>query len=378
MKIVVAFDSFKGSLSAQDAVNTVSKAIKEVSPSANIVKLPLADGGEGTTEILAYYLNASWTKCKVHDALMRPIICKYAISKDGNIAIMDMASAAGLTLLSKEERNPMFTTTFGVGEMLCDAVGKGCKHILLGIGGSATNDAGIGMLTALGAKIYDNDRKEVIPIGKNMQKISTIDRSNMLDLSAISIEVVCDVTNPLYGPNGAAHVYAHQKGANDAEIVALDRGLRHLSTFFSISPNTCGSGAAGGLGYALLSLNAQLKVGAEVVINVAKLSHHISNADLIITGEGKIDSQTLCGKLPFAVLKVAKQAKIPVVALAGCVEDKDQLLMAGFKVVKSINDVCPTSLSITQQMLPIVATKNLSETIKQLLKNIYTLINKTI
>lgn len=373
MKIVVAFDSFKGSLSAQDAVNTVSKAIKEVSPSANIVKLPLADGGEGTTEILAYYLNASWTRCKVHDALMRPIICKYAISKDGNIAIMDMASAAGLTLLSKEERNPMFTTTFGVGEMLCDAVGKGCKHILLGIGGSATNDAGIGMLTALGAKIYDNDRKEVIPIGENMQKISTIDRSNMLDLSAISIEVVCDVTNPLYGPNGAAHVYAHQKGANDTEIVALDRGLRHLSTFFSISPNTCGSGAAGGLGYALLSLNAQLKVGAEVVINAAKLSYHIADADLIITGEGKIDSQTLCGKLPFAVLKVAKQAKIPVVALAGCVEDKDQLLMAGFKVVKSINDVCPTSLSITQQMLPIVATKNLSETIKQLLKNIYTL-----
>lgn len=378
MKIVVAFDSFKGSLSAQDAVNTVSKAIKEVSPFANIVKLPLADGGEGTTEILAYYLNASWTKCKVHDALMRPIICKYAISKDGNIAIMDMASAAGLTLLSKEERNPMFTTTFGVGEMLCDAVGKGCKHILLGIGGSATNDAGIGMLTALGAKIYDNDRKEVIPIGKNMQNISTIDRSNLLDLSAISIEVICDVTNPLYGLNGAAHVYAHQKGANDTEIVALDRGLRHLSTFFSISPNTCGSGAAGGLGYALLSLNAQLKVGAEVVINAAKLSYHIADADLIITGEGKIDSQTLCGKLPFAVLKVAKQAKIPVVALAGCVEDKDQLLMAGFKVVKSINDVCPTSLSITQQMLPIVATKNLSETIKQLLKNIYTLINKTI
>jgi len=373
MKIVVAFDSFKGSLSAQDAVNTVSKAIKEVSPSANIVKLPLADGGEGTTEILAYYLNASWTRCKVHDALMRPIICKYAISKDGNTAIMDMASAAGLTLLSKEERNPMFTTTFGVGEMLCDAVGKGCKHILLGIGGSATNDAGIGMLTALGAKIYDNDRKEVIPIGENMQNISTIDRSNLLDLSAISIEVICDVTNPLYGPNGAAHVYAHQKGANDTEIVALDRGLRHLSTFFSISPNTCGSGAAGGLGYALLSLNAQLKVGAEVVINAAKLSYHIADADLIITGEGKIDSQTLCGKLPFAVLKVAKQAKIPVVALAGCVEDKDQLLMAGFKVVKSINDVCPTSLSITQQMLPIVATKNLSETIKQLLKNIYTL-----
>lgn len=368
MKIVVAFDSFKGSLSAQDAVNTVSKAIKEVSPSANIVKLPLADGGEGTTEILAYYLNASWTRCKVHDALMRPIICKYAISKDGNTAIMDMASAAGLTLLSKEERNPMFTTTFGVGEMLCDAVGKGCKHILLGIGGSATNDAGIGMLTALGAKIYDNDRKEVIPIGENMQNISTIDRSNLLDLSAISIEVICDVTNPLYGLNGAAHVYAHQKGANDAEIVALDRGLRHLSTFFSISPNTCGSGAAGGLGYALLSLNAQLKVGAEVVFNAAKLSYHIADADLIITGEGKIDSQTLCGKLPFAVLKMAKQAKIPVVALAGCVEDKDQLLMAGFKVVKSINDVCPTSLSITQQMLPIVATKNLSETIKQLLK----------
>ena len=280
MKIVVAFDSFKGSLSAQDAVNTVSKAIKEVSPFANIVKLPLADGGEGTTEILAYYLNASWTKCKVHDALMRPIICKYAISKDGNTAIMDMASAAGLTLLSKEERNPMFTTTFGVGEMLCDAVGKGCKHILLGIGGSATNDAGIGMLTALGAKIYDNDRKEVIPIGENMQNISTIDRSNLLDLSAISIEVICDVTNPLYGPNGAAHVYAHQKGANDTEIVALDRGLRHLSTFFSISPNTCGSGAAGGLGYALLSLNAQLKVGAEVVFNAAKLSYHIADADL--------------------------------------------------------------------------------------------------
>ena len=377
MKIVAAFDSFKGSLSAQDIVTIVGKAVRTTLPNATITELPLADGGEGTTEALAHYLNASWQICNAHDALMRPITTKYAISSNGTTAIMDMASAAGLTLLSSEERNPMLTTTFGVGEMLKDAISKGCKHILLGIGGSATNDAGIGMLAALGVKFYDNHKREVTPVGRNLQNISTIDRRYLLDLSNINIEVICDVTNPLYGPNGAAYVYARQKGANNTEIATLDKGLRHLSTLCSIFPNTPGAGAAGGLGYALLSLNAQLKNGAELVLNTANLAHHIADADLIITGEGKIDRQTLCGKLPLAVLQKAKQAKVPVVALAGCVEDNELLLVAGFQEVKSINDICISSLPIPQLMQPTIATKNLCETIIQLLK-IYTPIsNKT-
>ncbi len=377
MKIVAAFDSFKGSLSAQDTVKAVGAAVKTVMPTATVVELPLADGGEGTTEVLSHYLEASWVMCNAHDALMRPINSRYAISQDGTTAIMDMASTAGLILLKPAERNPLLTTTFGVGEMLYDAIKRGCKHVLLGIGGSATNDAGIGMLTALGAKIYDKDKHEIAPIGRNLQNISTIDRRNLLDLSNINIEVICDVTNPLYGPNGAAYVYARQKGANNTEIATLDKGLRHLSTLCSIFPNTPGAGAAGGLGYALLSLNAQLKNGAELVLNTANLAHHIADADLIITGEGKIDRQTLCGKLPLAVLQKAKQAKVPVIALAGCVEDNELLLVAGFQEVKSINDICISSLPITQLMQPTIATKNLCETIIQLLKKYTPISNKT-
>ncbi|EFB92752.1 glycerate kinase [Prevotella bivia DNF00320] len=363
MKIVAAFDSFKGSLSAQDIVTIVGKAVRTTLPNATITELPLADGGEGTTEALAHYLNASWQICNAHDALMRPITTKYAISSNGTTAIMDMASAAGLTLLSSEERNPMLTTTFGVGEMLKDAISKGCKHILLGIGGSATNDAGIGMLAALGVKFYDNHKREVTPIGKNLKLISSVDLSKIINLKTITIDVICDVTNPLYGPNGAAHIYAKQKGANSTEIIELDNGLRHFATLCTTNPNTSGAGAAGGLGYALLSLNANLKNGAEIVLETAQLAHHIQDADLIFTGEGKIDEQTLCGKLPFAVLQMAKHIQKPVIALAGCVENKDKLLTAGFKDVQSINALYNPNVPITELMKTSVAAENLYNTV---------------
>ena len=293
MKVILAFDSFKGSLTAEQATNAVAMGIREIFPTAEIICLPMADGGEGTTEILVRYTRAKWSTCKVNDSLMRPIFVNYAIEENQRIALMEMAEVAGLILLQPNEQKPMKTTTFGVGEMILNAVKVGVKHILIGIGGSATSDGGAGMLAALGAKFYINNQLVKYPKGSDLIHLTSVDLSLLSVFQDIQIEVLCDVNNPLYGYNGAAYVYAPQKGASQYDVEILDRGLRNLAHLCKIDPTIPGSGAAGGLGYAFCLLGAQLRRGVEVLIEYTGLINHLNNADLVLTGEGKIDSQTL-------------------------------------------------------------------------------------
>ena len=346
VKVVLAFDSFKGSMTAPQAVSAAAEGVLEACPEAEVVSLPMADGGEGTAEILCHYMKANSLTCSAHDPLMRPIEAQYAISADSQTAIMDMATAAGLTLLSTAERNPMVTTTFGFGEMIRDAVARGCGHILIGIGGSSTCDCGMGMLAALGVVFRDKGGNLLEPIGRNLTDVASIEWGGLLDLEHVALDVMCDVENPLYGENGTAMVYARQKGATDADIAALERGLRHFASLCDLDPDTPGSGAAGGLGYALLLLGARLHKGAELVMRAARLDEHLRGADLILTGEGKIDSQTLNGKLPYAVMLSAGRASVPCVALCGKVDDG--FAYAGFKGVYSINKVAQEADNVKQ------------------------------
>ena len=370
MKVVLAFDSFKGSLTAKQATDAAGMGITDAFPTAEVVCLPMADGGEGTTETLVRHMGAEWTTCKVHDPLMRPLVTRYAVGANRYVAnryvaIMEMATAAGLTLLQTNEQNPMKTTTFGVGEMLLDAVRTGIQHILIGIGGSATNDGGTGMLAALGAKFYINNRVIDCPRGGDLIHLTSVDLSSLAAFRNVQIEVLCDVSNPLFGCNGAAYVYAPQKGATQDEVKLLDSGLRNLARLCKADPSVPGCGAAGGLGYAFCLLGAQLRRGVDVILETAGLATHLHNADLVITGEGKIDSQTLNNKLPFGVMSMARTYNIPTIALAGCVDNHDLLVSAGFQNVIGIN---PPDSPLSETMNPEVAAHRLRNTTKEVVK----------
>ena len=356
MKIILAFDSFKGSMSASEAVAAATEGIRSVYPDANIVGLPLADGGEGTTEAMCRFMKGRWVECASHDPLFRSIKARYYVSVSGETAVMEMAECAGLTLLNPMEQNPMKTTSFGVGEMIRDAVHRRCKTIYVGVGGSATNDAGMGMLSALGYRFLSDSDTPVNPVGEEMIKVSKVDVTGAVRLKDISIVAICDVKNPLYGKNGAAYIYAGQKGASSSEIASLDEGLRHFSSFFPVDAFSQGCGAAGGLGFGLKIIGATLSKGIDVVISMSGLQRHLRDADLVITGEGRIDKQTLYGKLPIGVLNKAKACNVPVIALAGSVTDEKELLDAGFKSVQSIN---PPGISVEQAMMHDIATANM-------------------
>ena len=364
MKVILAFDSFKGSLTADQAVHTAAIGVSDASAAAEIVCLPMADGGEGTVEVLAHYTNAKWAVCKVHNSLMRPIMARYALSSDSHIAILEMAAAAGLTQVDPLRRNPMRTTTYGVGEMLLHTIDAGAQHIIIGIGGSATNDGGAGMLAALGAKFYIGNCLVNYPTGNDLIHITSVDFSSLVTLRDIQIEILCDVNNPLFGHNGAAYVYAPQKGANPTEVELLDSGLRNFAHLCKIDPTVPGSGAAGGLGYAFRMLGAQLRKGIDVVLDAAELTKHLQGADLVITGEGKIDNQTLNNKLPFGVMSLAKANNIPTIALAGRVDNIDLLLSAGFYKVLGIN---PSNSSLSEAMDVKVAASRLRNTTKEVI-----------
>lgn len=361
MKILLAFDSFKGSLSAQEAVSAANYAIKKLFPLIKTIELPLADGGDGTVQVLSHYLLGNSIFVKTHDPLMRPITSKYFISKDKTTAIIEMAAAAGLLLLSTTERNPMETTTFGVGELLLDAIHQGVRRIFIGLGGSSTNDGGMGFLSALGYRFLDSSGKQLYGCGKNLSKIVSILPPIITQYSGVDIEAICDVTNPLYGTNGSAHVYSMQKGATLDMITKLDKGLCHYSKLIGVDPFIKGSGAAGGLGYALNFIKSNLRNGTDIVFEISNFDTNLLNADLVITGEGCIDSQTLSGKLPFGVLSKARKQGIPVIALAGKVKDKQKLLEAGFD---SVYQITPQEQTLSEAMLPATAKKNIYTTIQ--------------
>lgn len=362
-KIVVASDSFKGSLTSLDVAQNVEKAIREVYPLCDVLKVNVADGGEGTMEALQQTLGGVRVSLVVKDPLGREIEATYVILNDGITAVVEMSAASGLPLLKSDERNPLKTSTYGTGQLICDALDRGCRKILVGIGGSATNDAGMGMLQALGYRFLDAQGNQLQPVGENLQLVSSIDSTGRHpDLDKTEFVVACDVKAPLYGRNGAAYVFAPQKGADQKMVEMLDAGLRHFSEVSSaMAGYDCsqmqGTGAAGGLGYAFRQyLDARLERGIEMVLDAIGFDDIISGADLVITGEGRVDSQTLTGKTPFGVAQHAHRQRIPVVVIGGSVEiDVLQVREAGFN---DVIQVTPLDMPLSVAMKPEVAAEN--------------------
>ena len=326
MKFVIAPDKFKGSLTGFEFCDAVAEGLQMVFKDAEIINKPLADGGDGTMEVAKYYINGEKITITVSDPLFRPINASYLYSEETKIAYIEMAEASGLKLLGDDERNCMVTTTSGTGELIYDALEKGAKEIILGIGGSATNDGGMGMANALGYQFLDEHGKELVPIGQNLSKVKSIDDSNKhVRLKEVKIKVACDVTNPFYGLNGAAYIYAAQKGASENEIIVLNNGLHNLAEVIKSNYNIDlqkinGAGAAGGVGGgALTFLDGGLISGINLIKELADFDATIDGADWIITGEGQLDEQTLSGKTIDGVITSAKIKNIPVAALCGSV-----------------------------------------------------------
>ncbi len=329
MKVVVAIDSLKGSLSSLEAGQAIQEGVRVVYPEADVVVRPLADGGEGTVEALAVGMGGELVQVSVTGPLGEAVTAEYGILKaDGTrpkTAIIEMSAAAGITLVPDEKRNPMHTTTYGVGELIKDAIDNGCRHFIVGIGGSATNDGGIGMLQALGYDFLDKDENAVDYGGAGLQSIARIKTDNVLpELKDCTFRVACDVTNPLCGPMGSSAIYGPQKGATPEMVEELDEALLHYAelskqTFDHADRLYPGTGAAGGMGFAFLTYtNAVLESGIKIVLEETRLEEVMKDADFVITGEGRLDSQTAQGKAPIGVAHLAKKHGKKVLAFAGC------------------------------------------------------------
>lgn len=318
MKIVLAPDKFKGSLTAFEFCNAVEIGLKKALPNAQILQVPLADGGDGTIEIINHYMQGTFVEVEVSNPFFQPIKASYLFSESQQAAFIEMAEASGAKLLKREELNVMEATTSGTGELIKDALDRGVNSIILGIGGSATNDVGTGMATTLGYQLLDENDQPVKPMGKNLSRIKKIDDSQVHPrLKEVTFKLACDVSNPLYGPNGAAHIYSRQKGASEKEVLILDQGLQDFSevldAHFEIeSQKVVGAGAAGGMGIGSKTfLNGELIPGIELIKELADFDNKIQNADWIITGEGKLDEQTKSGKTIQGILNsVEKNTQI--------------------------------------------------------------------
>lgn len=371
-KIILAFDSFKGSAGSLEIAGAARKGILKECPHCNVVSFPIADGGEGTTEAICTGLEVNHVTCTAHDPLMNPIEVMYGITRDGTTAILEMASASGLPLVPEALRNPMNTSTYGTGEIIRDALQKGCRRFILGIGGSATNDAGTGMLSALGIRFLDESGNPLKPIGSNLIRIAAIDDSSLHPaLQEATFTIACDVNNPFYGPQGAAFVYAPQKGASPEEVIALDEGLRHYADILrnqkgadiAVLP---GAGAAGGMGGGLLPfLHATLKPGIDAILDILRFEESLHEADLIFTGEGKLDAQTGMGKALGGILQMAQGRNVPVIALGGAVEATELLNEMGFTAVLPIQ---PAPVSLERAMQKEFTLDNIERTVAQLIR----------
>lgn len=324
MKFVLAPDSFKESMTAKKAALAMEKGIKTVFPDAECVIVPMADGGEGTVESLVSTLNGEMIKTEVIGPLGEKVIAEYGLSDGGQTAIIEMANASGLELIKPEERNPLLTTTYGTGQLIKHALNKGIKRLLIGIGGSATNDGGIGMLQALGVSFKDENGEELPFGGGALHLLHSIDISGLDErIKTVQIDVACDVTNPLIGVSGASAIFGPQKGATPEMVKELDQNLAHFADVIKklLGDDVAhmeGAGAAGGLGAGLMAfLNAQLKKGIDLIIEYTSLEERIKGADYVFTGEGSIDGQTLFGKTPYGVASIAKKYTVPVIAFSG-------------------------------------------------------------
>ena len=373
MKIVIASDSFKGSLSSIEVAQAATRGIKAVYPDCEVVAVNVADGGEGTVEAVVEALGGEIVHCRVSDPLGRPIEARYGIA--GEKAIIEMAAASGLPLLQPAERNPWMTSTYGTGEMIMDAIQRGCRQFLVGIGGSATNDAGTGMLQAMGFKFYDFNGQEITDCrGGRLQDIADLDDTFVPKaVREAQFIVACDVDTPFCGPEGAAPVFAPQKGADAEMVQKLDRGMASFAHVIenkygiNIVPVT-GAGAAGGMGGAFRAfLDAKLQRGVEMVLDSIDFNAIIQDADLIITGEGKIDFQTAKGKTAAGVLARAKAQDIPVIAIGGCVEMCESVQQMGFAGIYPITE---EKLPLEIAMQPDVAAKNVESTIQKIISSL--------
>ena len=352
MKIVVAPDSFKGSLTAVEVADAIEQGVREIFPEAEIVKIPMADGGDGTVQCLVNATGGEILKEKVTGPLGDEVLASYGILGDKKTAVIEMAEASGLTLVPENKRNPLITTTYGTGQLIKIALDQGCRKMIIGIGGSATNDGGAGMVQALGVKLLDKDEEELGFGGGELKKVFRID-TKYLDnrLSETKVLVASDVSNPLCGPKGASWIYGPQKGATPEIIKELDESLAHFAEIVKRDLNKDvkdipGAGAAGGLGASLMAfLDAELRPGIEIVIEIVRLEQAIKDADLVITGEGKIDSQTIYGKAPIGVARIAKKYNIPVIAVAAIIgDDADIVHQYGINALIKISEP-PMSLA---------------------------------
>jgi len=333
MKVVIAPDSFKDSLSASRVARAIARGWKEVFPDAETILCPMADGGEGTIEAVLEVCNGQWREKTVIGPLGEKVQAKWGWLENQKIAIIEMAQASGIQLVPTSQRDACHSTTFGTGQLILDALDAGAKDIILTVGGSATNDGGTGLLSALGARLLDSKQQVLEAGGLALKNLSKIDLTHFDPrIQQTRFLLAADVTNPLCGPNGASHIFGPQKGASPAQVQRLDEALAHFADVSaqllgSDKRDEAGSGAAGGLGFAAKSyLNAEFKAGVEVVAELNQLANKISNADWVITGEGKFDQQTLNGKTVFGVSRFAKMKNIPVIVIAGTLGEGYQAL----------------------------------------------------
>ena len=375
MKIVIASDSFKGSLSSLEVGEAVKAAALCVFPQADMIVSPLADGGEGTAQALLDCLGGKVIHCDVQNPLGETIEAEYVLT-DNNIAIIDVAAAAGLTLIAPEQRNPLNTTSYGVGQMIDNAIRRGCRDFIIGLGGSATVDAGIGMLEALGLKFFNRFGDRIRGIkGKDVADIKHIDFSDgNRHIPECRFRIACDVDNPLCGMHGAAEVYGPQKGADEKAVRFLDTALSDLAdtvkmNFHKDTKNVPGAGAAGGLGWAFVTfLNGTLEKGTDIVADATQLKQKLENADIFVTGEGKIDEQSVCGKAPVSAAALAKQCGAMTVAFCGCAGENAAL--ANEAGIDAYFPILQQPLTLEQALEPKTAEAALQSTALQFFKAI--------
>lgn len=370
LKIIIAIDSFKGSLSSLQAGKAASEGIKAVYPQAETVIFPIADGGEGTVDALCEGLGGVKKSVEVTGPLGEKVNAVYGIVK--NTAIIEMASASGITLVPEAKRDPLRTTTYGVGELIRDAIDSGCRNFIIGIGGSATNDGGTGMLRALGFRFLDSDGNDIKLCGEGLKELKSIDKSGALpQLSECTFNIACDVTNPLCGENGCSAVFGPQKGATPEDIALMDGWLSSYAELSGGDKDVPGAGAAGGLGYAFMTfLGGRLQKGIDMVLRETKIEQEIASADMVITGEGRLDSQTVMGKAPVGVARIAKKYSLPVIAFSGCVTRdadicNDHGIDAFFPVLRSV-------VTLEEALDTTNAYANLRDTAKQVFRLIKT------
>ncbi|WP_294967160.1 glycerate kinase [Sulfurimonas sp.] len=374
MKVVIAIDSFKGSVSSSELSSSIKDGIREIYEDSEIIICPIADGGEGTLEAMSADSDAKdiFVKCK--DPLNKDIEASYIILNNST-AVIEMAAASGLPLINEKDRNPYYTTTYGTGELIRDAINKGIREFIIGLGGSATNDAGLGMLRALGFKFLDSLDAEVV-YAKDLSSIAKLDISNVLEeLSECSFKVACDVNNPLYGKNGASYIYSKQKGADAEMIEKLDSELKAFADFVKKEvkedfSSIVGAGAGGGIGFGFLAfLNAELKSGIKIVLEHIKFEEKIKDAHFVITGEGKIDKQSVMGKVIDGISEHCQSQNIPCIALTGnYAEIDDEVHQKGVSAVFSILDSPMSLQDAMQKQTALKLIKNKTKQVFRLIK----------